>query len=319
MFQIMRSFPKRFDGSDLDKDDDLTLGDHVNDSIAQVISQMNQTTNLAAELKGRSGVVYAPLDPVQLNPLRVWLEKVSNVRYDSYLDVNKGFLEAATAVGTRPTGLGEVSVGEEFQLIRQEVLRDEHSQASSGKESLQQDPDDVAFEILGMIRHLMGTFLPKGTDLEALYREMGIDTADMDWSQGTRIEGMRSDAPPARPHQLMGSDWIQKQLTSPIRAAILADECGLGKTLQIGMFLVLHCYQTERTLRAGDLTFLEGGRHFKPSVIFYPPAVCHQILKELVKWFGSYLYIAMCYGTRLHPIKPTLKDYILDDSEELEA
>lgn len=154
------------------KDDDLTQGDHVNDSIAQAMSQMNQTTNLAAELKGRPGVVYTPLDPVQLNPLRVWLWKIPNVRYDSHSDVSKSFLEAATAVGTRAAGLGEVSMGEEHQLIREQVLREEHPQATSSKESLQQGPDDVAFEILRMIRHLMGTFLPKGTDLEALYREM---------------------------------------------------------------------------------------------------------------------------------------------------
>lgn len=85
------------------------------------------------------------------------------------------------------------------------------------------------------------------------------------------------------------------------------------------MALALHCYRTERTLKAGELTFVKGDRHFKPSVIFWPPAVCHQILKELVEWSGSYLYIAMCYGTKLHPIEPTLKDYILDDTEELEA
>jgi hypothetical protein len=56
------------------KDDDLTLGDHVNDSIVEVISQMNQTASFVAELKQHSNIVYTPLDPVQLNPFRGWLK-----------------------------------------------------------------------------------------------------------------------------------------------------------------------------------------------------------------------------------------------------
>ncbi|KAJ4232265.1 hypothetical protein NW759_002652 [Fusarium solani] len=56
------------------KDDDLTLGDHVNDSIVEAISQMNQTASFVAELKQHSNIVYTPLDPVQLNPFRGWLK-----------------------------------------------------------------------------------------------------------------------------------------------------------------------------------------------------------------------------------------------------
>ncbi|KAL6364713.1 hypothetical protein LRP88_00685 [Fusarium phalaenopsidis] len=176
------------------KDDDLTLGDHVNDSIVEVMSQMNQTASLAAELKQHSNILYTPLGPVQLNPLRGRLKKISNA---------------------------------------------EHDKKDSGQES-DKNPNDVAFEIMRMTRHLRGTFLPNGTDLEAFYKKIGIDYT---------------------------------------------------------------------LLPAGNLAFIQHERHIKPSIILCPGSVCYQILKELIKWFDSYFKVAMCYGTKLHPIEPVLKYY----------
>ncbi|RSL89885.1 hypothetical protein CEP51_000958 [Fusarium floridanum] len=78
----------------------------------------------------------------------------------------------------------------------------------------------------------MSTFLPKGTELVTLYEELGIVTSgDVNWSEGAHVPSMKARAAAVRPHQLMRSDWIERQLTWPIREAILTDECGIGKTL----------------------------------------------------------------------------------------
>ncbi|RSL68925.1 hypothetical protein CEP54_002569 [Fusarium duplospermum] len=91
---------------------------------------------------------------------------------------------------------------------------------------------------------------------------------------------MNSRAPPASPRQLMGSDWIERQLTSPIRAPILADECGIGKTLQIEW---------------------------------------HWCCAELKKWFGGYYDIAVYCGSKIDPIDANVRDFIISDTTELQA
>lgn len=103
------------------------------------------------------------------------------------------------------SGLNQIVKEEEDQIRHQEALASPIANGDLGTGTGEGSQDEVAFNIQRMMRHLMGTFLPKGTDLVALYEELGIDTSDDgNWSEGTRVPGMKAHAPPARPHQLMG-------------------------------------------------------------------------------------------------------------------
>ncbi|UPL03688.1 hypothetical protein LCI18_014622 [Fusarium solani-melongenae] len=104
-------------------------------------------------------------------------------------------------------GLNQIAREEENQIRHQEALGSSIAKWDLGAGTAEGSKDEVAFEIQRMKGHLMGTFLPKGTDIVDLYEELGIDTSnDVNRSEGTRVPSMKAHAPPARPHQLMGAN-----------------------------------------------------------------------------------------------------------------
>lgn len=180
---------------------ETTFGAEVNGSIVQVMSQMNKTASLATEIKDRADVTYEPLGPAQLATLRV-----ANMEYDRYLDTDPKFLEVATSfpADMKAAGLNQITKKEESDPAPGGVGVI-HCQRGPGTGTGEGSQNEFAFEVQRIMRHLMGTFLPKGADLVALYEELGMDTSDdVNWSEGTCVPGMKAQAPPARPHQHMG-------------------------------------------------------------------------------------------------------------------
>ncbi|KAK2137153.1 hypothetical protein NOF04DRAFT_1269222 [Fusarium oxysporum II5] len=81
------------------------------------------------------------------------------------------------------------------------------------------------------------------------------------------------------------SSWISTTLESPLRAALLADECGTGKTVQIGLKLAIHYYRVKAEVEAGISRPRDENRRFKPSIILSPPDLAYQAFSEWLFWF----------------------------------
>ncbi|KAF4996847.1 hypothetical protein FDECE_12283 [Fusarium decemcellulare] len=305
------------------KDSQLLLGAKVADQIVQALSKINSRSDISIGISKRTGTNLSAMSPAEKSVLVKALLKHANVEYDSFLDPNENSLAPEDAANDH--SLSAVKAGH-LQVIAQgechEVLRtyqgeeikaepdsDDEDNTMMGGREVDGDAgadDDCDMTGFNQARQLMDALSADETDLEDICGKIGIG----DWKD-LRVPGMVATAPPAKPHQVIGAWWIYQHLKSPLRAAILGDECGIGKTLQIGMALAIHCSLERKAHEEGTRKVIAGQRHFKPSIIFCPAAVVCQIFKEFSKWFGRFFKIRVAYGIKSTSPDPSMTPFIL--------
>ncbi|KAG9502235.1 hypothetical protein J7337_005061 [Fusarium musae] len=171
----------------------------------------------------------------------------------------------------------------------------------------------------GLHTQLLKSMEPQQQDLEAICRMMGIDTNGINWREGIQIPGVIEGKLKARPHQIAGANWISTTLESPLRAALLADECGTGKTVQIGIALAIHYYRMKAEVEAGTFKPRDEKRWFKPSVIFCLPDLAYQTFREWSRWFPDFFDIQICHGTKAQAADEFLERHIMDEDDGLQT
>ncbi|KAF4494608.1 hypothetical protein FAGAP_9261 [Fusarium agapanthi] len=165
----------------------------------------------------------------------------------------------------------------------------------------------------GLQTQLLKSMEPIQQGLEEICRMMGIDTNGINWADGIHIPGVMEHGFKARPHQISGANWISTTLESPLRAALLADECGTGKTVQIGIALAIHYYRMKVEVEAGTFKPRDEKRWFKPSVIFCLPDLAYQTFREWSRWFPDFFNIQICHGTKAQAADEFLERHIMDE------
>ncbi|KAF4995405.1 hypothetical protein FGRMN_5189 [Fusarium graminum] len=238
------------------------------------------------------------ITPANLEGLMRWLEEKACARDDDYVEMeadNNNFLQTD-------------------EDVIDEMMDNDNVTGET------QDKDKEILETLRIQRDLMGVLLPENNDLEQICNDLGIDTENIDWKEGIRLPHMDEDAPAAKPHQITGANWVCETLNSPIRAAILADDCGIGKTLQIGIALLINYLRVKASIRDGTFRPLDSSRKFRPSIIFCPSSatISHQIVEEFSKWFGQFFRVKLCHGYRLKEGDDFIRPFILNNTDELQ-
>ncbi|RKK85837.1 hypothetical protein BFJ69_g1445 [Fusarium oxysporum] len=171
----------------------------------------------------------------------------------------------------------------------------------------------------GIHTQLLKSMEPRQQDLEEICRMMGVETNGINWRDGIHIPGVMEGGLKARPHQIAGANWISTTLESPLRAALLADECGTGKTVQIGLALAIHYYRVKAEVEAGTFRPRDGNRRFKPSIILCPPDLAYQTFREWSHWFPSFFEIRICHRTKFLTGDFFTKLHIMDHKCGLQA
>ncbi|EXK40748.1 hypothetical protein FOXG_10701 [Fusarium oxysporum f. sp. lycopersici 4287] len=171
----------------------------------------------------------------------------------------------------------------------------------------------------GIHTQLLKSMEPRQQDLEEICRMMGVETNGINWRDGIHIPGVMEGGLKARPHQIAGANWISNTLESPLRAALLADECGTGKTVQIGLALAIHYYRLKAEVEVGTFRPRDGNRRFKPSIILCPPDLAYQTFREWSHWFPSFFKIRICHSTKFLTGDFFTKLHIMDHKCGLQA
>ncbi|KAF5575162.1 hypothetical protein FPANT_11454 [Fusarium pseudoanthophilum] len=170
----------------------------------------------------------------------------------------------------------------------------------------------------GLHTQLLKSMEPGQQDLEAICRMMGIDTNGINWREGIHIPGVMEDGLKARPHQISGANWISTTLESPLRAALFADECGTGKTVQIGLALAIHYYRIKAEVEAGTFRPRDERRRFKPSLILCPPDLAYQTFREWCHWFPGFFNIRICHRTKVLAGDHLTRQHVMDHKHGLQ-
>ncbi|KAF5536449.1 hypothetical protein FPHYL_12981 [Fusarium phyllophilum] len=171
----------------------------------------------------------------------------------------------------------------------------------------------------GVHTQLLKSMEPQQQDLEEICRMLGVEANAINWSDGIHIPGVMEHGLKARPHQVSGANWISATLGSPLRAALLADECGTGKTVQIGIALAIHYYRIKAEVEAGTFKPRDEKRWFKPSVIFCLPDLAYQTFREWSRWFPDFFDIQICHGTKGQAADEFLERHIMDEDDGLQT
>ncbi|RSL56148.1 hypothetical protein CEP53_006861 [Fusarium sp. AF-6] len=298
------------------QDVQLALGSTVTEYIVKVLSKLSSSPDICDHIFERTDSRPIPMTSRQKSLVISSLLRSANVREnttstltsirapDNITSVaNAAFWDTITQTNhemlarVEDAGAGEDITGPEESEADDEAQGDDH------------DMDQVRQSV-----QLINTLFPEQEDLEFICQQIGIQ----DW-RNLRMSCMEPDAPAAKPRQIVGAWWIYQRLTSPLRAAILADECGIGKTLQIGLALAIGCFKTGQSIVEGTRNVAPGERHFKPSVIFCPGVVVPQTFRELRKWFGPFFKIKVAYGNHINRPDPVMSPFILKNAGEVKA
>lgn len=116
-----------------------------------------------------------------------------------------------------------------------------------------------------------------------------------------------------------GATWISTTLESPLRAALLADECGTGKTVQIGIALAIHYHRMKAEVEAGTFKPRDEKRWFKPSVLFCLPDLAYQTFREWSHWFPDFFNIQICHGIKAQAADEFIERHIMDEEAGLQS
>jgi SNF2 family DNA or RNA helicase len=116
-----------------------------------------------------------------------------------------------------------------------------------------------------------------------------------------------------------GANWISTTLDSPLRAALLADECGTGKTVQIGLALAMHYHRVKAEVEAGTFRPRDDKRRFKPSIILCPSNLAYQTFREWSNWFPNFFKIKICYGKKAQAVDELAKRHTMKGKVGLQS
>ncbi|KAL2801512.1 P-loop containing nucleoside triphosphate hydrolase protein, partial [Aspergillus granulosus] len=122
----------------------------------------------------------------------------------------------------------------------------------------------------------------------------------------TKLEVSPKDHPLFRlkAHQVTGVMWMQQQEAGPIHGGILADDCGLGKTLQ-ALTLIWSRAGRKRS---------ETGR-WGPTLIIAPTTVIPVWIREATHRFGDDLTLKLFYWSSEHATDKTVKNLTINDRD----
>ncbi|KAI8718083.1 hypothetical protein NCS52_00886300 [Fusarium sp. LHS14.1] len=299
------------------QDVQLALGSTITECIVKVLTKLSPRPDISDHIFKRTGSKPIPMTSTQKSLLMSALLRLANVQ-------NNSASSTPPPVGV-PSTIASVANAAYWDAITQvnhEMrARAEDSGAGEGEDVPASEESDAGDEAQGddemdQVRRsvqLINTLSPEQENLDYICQQIGIP----DW-RNLRMGCMVPDAPAAKPRQIVGAWWIYQGLTSPLRATILADECGIGKTLQIGLALAIDCFRTERAIVDGTRNIAPGERYFKPSVIFCPGVVVPQTFREFRKWFGPFFDIKVAYGNPSNWPDPALEGFILNNAEEVQ-
>lgn len=107
-----------------------------------------------------------------------------------------------------------------------------------------------------------------------------------------------------KPWQVTGVSWMLQQEASPLRGGILADACGLGKTL------------TALTL-VHQAALVQSQPPYRPSLILVPSALIDTWLLEIDRHFGDALTVRLFYSTKSRTGDSERKLVMLESLDEL--
>ncbi|KAF4995407.1 hypothetical protein FGRMN_5191 [Fusarium graminum] len=107
---------------------------------------------------------------------------------------------------------------------------------------------------------------------------------------------MRDGSYSAKPYQIIGAKWISDMVNSPLPAGILADERGVGRTLQIGLALSIHIQQVEKQINNRASKAIDSDRVHEPSITICPAIVKQQIIRDFKEFLGDCFKLELCTG-----------------------
>ncbi|KAF5620325.1 uncharacterized protein FTJAE_11682 [Fusarium tjaetaba] len=171
----------------------------------------------------------------------------------------------------------------------------------------------------GSHTQLLKTMEPYQQDLEAICRTMRVETNGIDWRDGVTIPEVTTDRQKVKAHQISGANWISNTLDSPLRAALLADECGTGKTVQIGLALAMHYHRVKAEVEAGTFRPRDDMRWFKPSIILCPHNLAYQTFREWSSWFPKFFEIQICHGTKAQAVDESAEEHTMNEKDGLQS
>ncbi|RTE76983.1 hypothetical protein BHE90_008561 [Fusarium euwallaceae] len=294
----------------------LALGSTMNECIVKVLFKLSPSPDISDHIFKRTSSRPIPMISAQKFQVIRRLLRAANVQGNTTSTLTS--IWASDNI----TSVAHAAVQNSITQTNHEMsARAEGDGAGEGEDVTgpeESDADDAEGD--GEMDHvrqsvqLINTLSLEQENLEFICQQIGIP----DW-RNLRMSCMEPDAPAAKPCQIVGAWWIYQRLTSPLRAAILADECGIGKTLQIGLALAIDCFRTAQAIVDGTRNIAPGERNFKPSVIFCPGVVVPQTFRELRKWFGPFFDIRVAYGNHMNKPDPAMNPFILNNAEEVKA
>ncbi|KAJ4316159.1 hypothetical protein N0V84_008015 [Fusarium piperis] len=296
------------------KEIQLALGSTVTERIVKVLSKFNPRPDISDDIFKRTNSKPIPMISRQKAVLISSLLTLSNVHPDSGSSTPSpvGASDSMTSAANAAYWNTITHVDHEMLARAEDAGEDEELPGSEESDKGDDAETDVEMDQVRQSVQLINTLSPDEEDLDFICQQIGI----ADW-RDLRLSCMDPAAPAAKPRQIVGAWSLYQRLTSPLRTAILADDCGIGKTLQIGLVLAIDCFRTEQAIIEGTHV-IPGDPQFKPSVIFCPGVVVPQTFRAFRKWFGSFFDIKVAYGHRLFPSDPMMKNFILNNPKEVQ-
>ncbi|KAI9035035.1 uncharacterized protein KD926_004699 [Aspergillus affinis] len=110
-----------------------------------------------------------------------------------------------------------------------------------------------------------------------------------------------------KPWQVVAVEWMRRQEQLPIRGGLLADGCGLGKTLTALSLIYL----------APSLS--PPGKNYKPTLVICPSGVVYGWAKEIIRRLGNALTLLIFYGRKATTVDVALKGLVVDTADDLQT
>ena len=110
-------------------------------------------------------------------------------------------------------------------------------------------------------------------------RSLKIDPKEPRWEHGYYADDNRADTLVLKPWQVQGAAWILQQEQGPLGAYLLADACGIGKTIQVLCSITASAKQQQRDIESGRV------KNARPTLILAPSNCVEVWTDEITKYF----------------------------------
>lgn len=152
-----------------------------------------------------------------------------------------------------------------------------------------------------------------GSSLSASARPVYAAAAALNLDPATRVLSPQCPNLVLEPWQVSGVDWMLEQEDSPVKGGILADDCGLGKTIT-ALALIL-CAANRAAHRAVQNPPQPA---FQPTLILCPAILLPTWLDELDAHFHGALHVLLFHGSSKHSGSVQKKAITVDTLDELQ-